>query len=85
LENIIFKYQLTDSINRIAAGKPLHVAFQKGDLVLWVEHETDTFAVGNDMEIVVTGTGHEFDAEPLDYIGTAVSDTFVWHVYQIKQ
>jgi len=78
--SIIFKYPLPVSDNLIPAGKPLHVGFQRGALHIWVEHENHM--PDGEMSIAVLATGGSFAGDYLEYIGTAVSDEFVWHVYE---
>ena len=69
--------------------KPLSVAEQHGDLVLWalveVGYECEGHAT-HTMQVDIRGTGHLIDLEDLQdkaFIGTVVmrSTPFVWHVY----
>jgi hypothetical protein len=56
------------------------VAWQKGDVCIWYEFEHGS-SYGNEERIIrVIPTGVAFE-EDLDYVGSAVSDDLVFHVY----
>lgn len=78
----IFKYQVglgKQTISWFHNGKPLSFQDQDGALCLWVE--VDTTQVQHGMTVLVVGTGHEFDPEGLQYVGTTQQGIFVWHCY----
>lgn len=83
---VIHKYHLlwnTDHQTIMVRGgaKPLKVAMQNGvGLVMWCEVDADQRLVPRNVRIV--GTGHEFDASILDYVGTVEPVTgLILHVY----
>lgn len=83
--NIIYKYPLHNTINKIPVGKPLCVAFQKGAPTIWVEHQQDAPDDWPRMEILVYGTGELIPAySDTTYIGSATSERWVFHVYLRK-
>lgn len=65
-------------------SKIVHVALQDGLPTLWYEYQRHQFLPSN-MEVTfrVNGTGWAI-ADNEEYIGTAVGDNFVWHVYRLK-
>lgn len=86
--NIIYKYKLEPlTINkiRIPTGyKVLTVGIQRNELYLWALVDTDNKET--EMLCYPFGTGHQIsnDIDLTDFIGTAVSDTFVWHVFKLE-
>ena len=63
-------------------GKIVHVACQQPHILsFWVELETDNIVESR--MFVICGTGHLILAN-LGYIGTALDDELVWHLYEKK-
>ncbi len=60
-------------------SKILHVDNQNGQLCLWVEVETNSEV--KSINIAVIGTGNPIPGYAKVYIGSAVINPFVWHVY----
>lgn len=80
----IFKYTLWPTEYQIMAmqggAQLLHVAFQNGTLMLWAKVNPEAPIVGR--TIYIYGTGHEIDpSKPARYVGTALQEYFVWHVF----
>lgn len=57
----------------------LHVSWQHADVYIW--YEFDTGAPMEERSIKVVPTGLEFDPGGLNYIGSAVANDLVFHVY----
>ena len=57
----------------------LHVGNQGGSLCLWAEVDPQSATTKRTFRII--GTGHPVPVG-LEYIGSAVIDPFVWHVFQ---
>jgi hypothetical protein len=80
----IFKYQLriTDlqKIESFEGAKPICVMNQGGVLTMWAE--VNTSLPKSTMEIEVHGTGNPQDSTvSAKYVGSAIVEPFVWHVY----
>ena len=66
-------------------AKILSVAEQDGVLCLWAE--VDTEQPPHDRTILIRGTGNPMlsrKLEPVEFIGTAVCDSCVWHIYELN-
>ena len=80
----IYKYPLMigyNCMNLPRGAKILHVADQCGVLTMWVEQPAFV-----DLEIrnfVVRATGEQFHNRNTTHLGTAISDSFVWHLYEV--
>ncbi len=88
----IFKYEVDLGLT-IIPKIPLHhevIAFaQQGNkLFVWVQIDTAPYSTNSpvDIEILVVGTGEEFDAGPktdsLTHIDTIKSGPYVWHAFK---
>jgi hypothetical protein len=67
----------------IPAGEILRVGFSRGELAVWVERPVDTGTgqpVPGEQQVAAVPTGAEFSGAG-DYVGSAVSDELVYHVY----
>lgn len=85
MKKVIFKYSIDTGLNKITMpenAEPLYVAMQHDRLYLWAMVDQQRRPV--DRFFQVYGTGWEMDAEPGEYIGTAITEhgTFVWHVFE---
>jgi hypothetical protein len=61
-------------------GRILYVGTQRGSLCCWIE--ANTSRLEETVTLSVTGTGHPSpDKRGVDYVGSAVCDPFVWHVW----
>ncbi len=83
--NQIFKYALrvTDARQTVLmplGARILSVQNQNGNLTLWalVDDRRDQVP----RKFLVVGTGQDFDAFGLEYVGTAQIGIFVWHVFE---
>lgn len=82
---VIWKYELEVTDRQIVrmpvAADLLSVANQRGKLCLWamVDPENPN-KVERDIEII--GTGNSMPEGRRSFIGTAVIDPFVWHVFE---
>lgn len=86
--NIIYKYKLEPlTINKVKIPgrySILTVAIQRNELYLWAFVDKGGEEV--EVEFLVAGTGHllpENTTPAGDFVGTAVSDLFVWHVFKL--
>lgn len=61
-------------------SKFLHVDEQYNELKIWFE--CDPTLPPKNFEIIVCGTGHQLHKRATRYIGTAIVDELVWHVYE---
>lgn len=79
----IWKYRLPivdeQTLSVPSSYRLLHVDNQKGLLCLWLEVDPSYEKIG--IKIAIAGTGGPVPKSAI-YIGTAVCDPFVWHVYQ---
>ncbi len=82
--NTIWKFPLKIKPRQIIKAPSrinfLHVANQNGKLCFWAEVDSSQEKV--DLNIYVIGTGHQMDMSKGIYLGSAVIDPFVWHVYR---
>lgn len=76
---IIYKYTLDGSETEVPLGDVLAIAFQNKKLIVWISHASNP---QHKMTLVIKGTGWLFDDTNLKHVGSAVSDSFVWHVYR---
>jgi hypothetical protein len=89
MTKVIFKYPLMQGLGlqplQIELGaKIIHVGFQNEQLYLWAE--VDMNVIQETIDIFIQGTGqnlYEFQTLDLSFIGTAVGNPFVWHVYKV--
>lgn len=58
---------------------PLQVSVQGSDLCLWCK--VDPKAKKLPVIFWIVGTGHPIPNEPIEYIGSAIMNPFVWHVF----
>lgn len=62
----------------------LHIGYQRGNLCLWAVCDTTAVGVRN---FEILGTGNPINPtanwQERKFIGTAVGDTFVWHVFEL--
>lgn len=92
----IFKYTLSFEDEQVidlpSGSKPIHVAYQGGNLRLWAEifenhSRTETYI------IKIIGTGHATNLSQFNYIGTVHQSNptdlnlllGVWHVYYWRE
>lgn len=77
----IYKYKIditrVQSIEMPDAPKPLCFQVQDGEPTLWAEVDTDKSATFQRFFLI--GTGHDFPAHQIKYIGTIQKDGLVWH------
>ncbi len=83
----IFKYEIGDSscmpvgdhvLMMPQSAHILHAGFQNDRLCVWAMVQTNCEKVKR--SISVFGTGHNIPFSHGQYVGSAVSDTLVWHV-----
>lgn len=79
----IFKYSLEivqeQRIEMPAGCKVLGLQMQRGVPALWVEIDPKEPMISYRIRMV--GTGHDFDAYALHYLGTVQDGPLVWHYY----
>lgn len=83
--SVIYKYPMEiadyQTIGMPIGSKILSVGNQGGELMLWVEVTESLEMI--DRSFIVRGTGNPWTFCILDtFIGTAIIDPFVWHVYE---
>lgn len=82
---VIFKYELElvprQTVSIPAQSTLLSVATQRGTLCLWALVEPDTNSNVNRI-IEIFGTGHPVNDGRRVFIGTALIEPFVWHVFE---
>ena len=88
MADIIHKYRLEITGRQIVlmpeGAKVLHVGVQRFDLCLWAQHRQDRPAT--ERHFAICGTGHELPRlETRTYIGTVVTEPFVWHVFELSE
>jgi hypothetical protein len=89
----VYKYQLftNDGImDEIVIQIPedfiiRHLNVQNGVACIWAEVDTETKMI--EKHFLVFGTGHDlgtdkFGADKLNYIGSVMMGSFVWHIYE---
>ena len=76
-----FPIKITDMqhIEVPGALTPLHVAFQGGQLCLWGAVWPGYSQVR--VPVYIIGTGHPYDVEEMEHVGTVQDGLFVWHVF----
>jgi hypothetical protein len=85
VRRVIYKYRhaITDRqvVEMPAGSEIITVGFQRGKLCMWAKAYRGSAEVRRQV-ISIVGTGHLYDvADAGHYIGTAISDTLVWHVF----
>ncbi len=85
---VIHKFPLKPlEINKILLpdkNKILHIGFQDHQLMLWVLIDYDAPEVEEVFYPLGTGTYIDIDPWDHEYVGTAVSDHLVWHVFHLR-
>ena len=78
MSSVIYKFPLRHARNQVVAGKVLKVAWQRGEIMAWVQ-----VCEGQPDQILqVIPTGVEFDPTDLEFIDTTVSDDLVFHIFR---
>lgn len=75
---VIHKYILSSN-TMVPAGRILKVDFQRSDLIAWIEIDFGQHAL--EQTLFSFPTGLTFDDRGLTFVGTAVSEYLVYHVY----
>lgn len=80
INQVIYKYAMSNGVTRAPAGPVRLVAQQDGSELptLWIEHLVNA---PSDTNYYVRGTGQQFNDEGSKHVGSAVCGHFVWHVY----
>lgn len=63
-------------------GPVVAVAWQKGNVVIWIEHQVEAGKYQRGFEAIPTGV--DFIGIGT-HVGTAVSDDLVFHIYEIPR
>jgi hypothetical protein len=86
----VYKYRLdiADGIQIISLPKEaelLHIgpSNSRNELFLWALTNHDLTAPLLPRQFIVLGTGEVTKEIELQYIGTAIVDTYVWHVFEV--
>lgn len=90
MKRAIFKWQLNHNYGSWSEHQldmPADAIVRKFDtqgevLRLWAE--VDPTAIMQPVQFVIVGTGRVFDADGLEYVGTAQQGPYVWHCYRKK-
>lgn len=86
MSRAIWKYALTAPHSTVVVQEPgivRHVAGQHGNPTLWVEVDPDDPRGGRLRSFEVVATGQSFRLDDPMYLGTALLDGLVWHVYEL--
>lgn len=87
--NVIWKYPLAQaqfqSVALPARARVLSVQWQDGQLILWAMHDKAQQDDLRERQIIIVGTGQDFHATDLAYVGTIQAGDFVWHVFATEQ
>ena len=77
-----FKLEITDRqiVPMPLKALILSVGVQRGSLCLWARVNTEAEVADREIEII--GTGHQIRPDGRRYIGTAIMEPFVWHVFE---
>jgi hypothetical protein len=83
--NVIHKFPLKPGESvQAPEGQVRTVAWQRGLLYAWIELDKDSLKEGKKMTLVARPTGMPFgSSENRVFVGTAVSDALVYHVFRI--
>lgn len=79
----IWKYPVKGTHFALAmpeGARVLSVQIQHGEPVLWAL--VDPEGIRRERRFAIVGTGHDFDATALNYVGTFQEGPFVWHLFE---
>lgn len=83
--NVIYKYPLvvgeTQTLSLPIGSVILSVQNQHDTPTMWVLHATDEVGQNTDVQVMIVGTGHQFDVDNWRFINTVQCGELVWHVF----
>ena len=87
MDRRVWKYKLNMGATALTLPEGARVLFvgeQHGDPHIWVEQSSADNVPGNNYSFYVVGTGHVLPEGNVycEYVGSYISDPFVWHIYQ---
>lgn len=77
-----FKLELSSeqTIKVPCGARPLCAQPQAGSICIWMQLEANDKPL-TERSVRIVGTGHPFEAQGLQYIGSVQIQSFVWHIY----
>lgn len=73
------------SLSLPSDAKIRSIQVQQDTICIWYEFEPNIERLDIKRTFLIIGTGHKFNEQNLEYIGTVLNGPFVWHIYeQIK-
>jgi hypothetical protein len=81
---VIHKYALRRGPQELVLprwARPLYVAAQQGVLCMWVVVDTEQPECRRDVWVIGTGVTLPADLAVASYVGTALVNAYVWHVF----
>ena len=83
---VIYKYELSKTIELPINSQVLKAGIQKGDMYIWVLIDgTETKTSQRNFEILGTGHSFEFDYLTHTYIDSIFDGPFVWHIWEVNK
>ena len=83
---VIYKYELTQTIQLPIDSQVLKVGMQNGIMQMWVLVDPNEKQTSQrNFEIIGTGHSFEFDYLTHTYIDSLFDGPFVWHIWEINK
>lgn len=80
----VLKYTVTAAGVRVPEGNVLAVAWQRGEVCVWIEVSTHELYLVPTRRLRAIPTGIPFDETKLRFVGSALSDDLCFHIYEEK-
>jgi hypothetical protein len=83
---VIYKYELTQTIQLPIDSQVLKVGMQNGIMQMWVLVDPNQKQTSyRNFEIIGTGHSFEFDYLTHTYIDSLFDGPFVWHIWEVNK
>jgi len=83
---VIYKYELTQTIQLPIDSQVLKVGMQNGIMQMWVLVDPNEKQTSQrNFEIIGTGHSFEFDYLTHTYIDSLFDGPFVWHIWEVNK
>jgi hypothetical protein len=83
---VIYKYELTQTIQLPIDSQVLKVGMQNGIMQMWVLVDPNQKETSQrNFEIIGTGHSFEFDYLTHTYIDSLFDGPFVWHIWEVNK
>jgi hypothetical protein len=83
---VIYKYELTQTIQLPIDSRVLKVGMQNGIMQMWVLVDPNQKETSQrNFEIIGTGHSFEFDYLTHTYIDSLFDGPFVWHIWEVNK